>query len=312
MTLSNRIKKQFVKDHNLPINVVNDEVFTYCIETIDPHFKIKNKYDFLKNNISTFGEEIFFTQRRKAIDTLVAEIKKTDAFATLMNDKLEKYNFIAPSSNKTNLFTMENVNHTFVSIDLKHANFNVLKMYDPELVLNHSSYNELMGSVTDKEYIKESKYIRQVIFGNLLPKKQQTLQKWVMNECRRVLYTDVGIDINDIISVSADEVVISVSPTNVVGFVKMIEQRLSNNPSLSSMYKWIKVDPFTLKSIGGKKFFVKENHITDEVEFKCIPAPIFMQVYKHYTGDVINQNDLLFYFDGYLSEFKDRVFSEDV
>lgn len=59
----------------------------------------------------------------------------------------------------------------FFSLDLKKVNYHVLKFYYPNLVLNTHTYEDFIGQFTEFDYIRKSKYIRQVIFGNLNPKK---------------------------------------------------------------------------------------------------------------------------------------------
>ena len=73
-------------------------------------------------------------------------------------------------------------------------------MYDNELTLGYDDYESLIGHVSNFEYFKKSKYLRQVIFGNMLPKKQQRLQKWVIDQVISVLHHDIGIPLNSFVS----------------------------------------------------------------------------------------------------------------
>lgn len=312
MKLSNNVKQRFVKDWKLPFQVVQEPFFSYALEELEEHFGTEEKFNMFTDVIErTGGEEGFYTESNKVKNTLIQKIQAQEAYSKLQSDKLEEYNIDQSKQVKQqNIYTMENVNRTFISLDLKHANFNVMKMYDPSLTLGFDNYQEMVGSVTDFEYFKKSKYLRQVIFGNMLPKKQQKLQKWVISKLVEMLNIDVGIDMTDFVSASADEVLFAVSPDNIEQFVDMVQRKLINNSETSKFADWVRIEAFTLKSIGDKKFFVKENAITGDVEFKGIPSFLFMQVYKKFTGKPEVELDKVFYHEGYMAVFKEGPFDE--
>lgn len=308
MQLSNKIKTRFSKDFKMPFQVVQEPIFSYYIDTLDAHFDTKNKLEMLYEVIETLGgEEEFFKESNRVKDTLIQDIQKSSAYERLNNDKLDDYNTVNQIKQQ-DIYNLGNADKTFISIDLKHANFNVFKMYDNELTLGYDDYESLIGHVSNFEYFKKSKYLRQVIFGNMLPKKQQRLQKWAMDKVITVLHNDVGIEMTDFVSASTDEVVFAVDPANVDMFVDMVGRKLVSNELTSSVASWCRVEAFTLKSVGDKKFFVKENCLNGDVEFKAIPSLLFMQVYKQYVGKELDPMDKVFYHEGFLAEFKDLVF----
>lgn len=311
MTLSNTIKKRFVKDYKLPIQVIQEPMFTYYIDELDEHFDTKAKLQMLTEVVDAVGgEDGFFKESNRVKENIINKIQAKEVYGRLQNNRLDDYN-VDVKVKQQDIYNMGNVNHTFISIDLKHANFNVLKMFDPSLVLHYSTYEDLVANVTDFDYFKKSKYLRQIIFGNLLPKKQQKLQKWVMDKIINVLHTDVGINMADFLSSSSDEVVFAVDPTNADKFVEMVTKKLSDNKETSGMVDWFKVDSFTLKSVGDKSFFVKESRLDDSIEFKGIQSYFFMQVYKKYLNKDITEHDMKFYFEGFMATFDKSVFDEE-
>ena len=308
MEFSHTLKNRFIKDFGLPIQLVKEPMFTYYVERLDEHFSLKKKLQLLEEAVTTLGgEDRFFAESHNIKDAIINAIQSTDAYKKLADDRLESYE-TKNSVEQQDIYNMGNVNRTFISVDLKHANFNVFKMYDASLVLNHNNYGELIGSLTQLEYFKSAKYLRQVIFGNMLPKKQQKLQKWVIDKCITALHTDVGIQMADFLSASSDEIVFAVDPKHIDEFVGMVKTKLTENVETAPFSDWIKVEAFTLKSVGDKKFFVKENCLTKEFEFKAVPSLYFMQVFKKYFGLELEPYDLMFYSDGYLAEFKETVF----
>lgn len=69
------------------------------------------------------------------------------------------------------------------------------------IVLGCETYQELLSKFTQNPYIFESKHIRQVIFGHLNPKRQQTIQKFLMQKVVTAL-VDSGFDFNSFVSAS--------------------------------------------------------------------------------------------------------------
>ena len=308
MEFSNSLKNRFLKDFGLPIQVVREPMFPYYVNLIDPHFDVKKKLTLLEEVVVKLGgEDRFFSESNRIKETLINTIQATPSYATLSNDVLKAYETVNQVEQQ-DIYNMGNVNRTYISVDLKHANFNVFRMYDETLTLGFKSYEDLVGSITPFDYFKKAKYLRQVIFGNMLPKKQQRLQKWVIDKIISVLHKEVGIQLVDFVSASSDEIVFAVAPDNIGQFVSMVGNKLAEDATTKPYADWIKVEAFTLKSIGDKKFFVKENLVSGKVEFKAVPSLYFMQVYKKYIGKELEPYDLYFVSDGYLAEFKETVF----
>lgn len=65
---------------------------------------------------------------------------------------------------------------------MKKANFTALRHYNKDIVGGKDTYEDFLGMFTDENYFKESKYIRQVIFGNVNPKRQITYEKFLMDK----------------------------------------------------------------------------------------------------------------------------------
>ena len=145
----------------------------------------------------------------------------------------------------------------------------------------------------------------------MLPKKQQRLQKWAIDQVISVLHHDIGIPLNSFVSASADEVVFLIENDKALSMVDLVNKKLGNNTLTEKMSDWCRVEAFILKSIENKKFFVKEKLDDSNIEFKGIPSYFFMQAYKKYTNQEILETDKVFYFDGMLATFNKCVFDSD-
>lgn len=309
MDLQTNTKHRFIKDFSLPIQVIQEPMFMYYIDELDSYYSTIKKLQYLKDAINLLGsEDKVFSEFSKIKDSLIAAVTEQKKYQELSVDSLEQYT-VKNGVTQKNIYSLENSNKVFISIDLKHANFNVLKMYDSSLVLESENYEDFVGTMTDVEYFKKSKYIRQFIFGNLLPKKQQKLQHWVIDSIVQVLLSS-GLKLPEFNSASADEIVIHVDKNRVDDVFNHIKNELKTNVKTCGFYEWLKIEMFVLKSIGGKSYFVKENMLDGSIEFKAIPSFIFMQVYKKYVGNPVEYFDRIFFHEGYLAEFKQPVFSE--
>ena len=308
MNLSHSIKQRFIKDFGLPIQVVQEPVFTSHLNTLDAHYGTLAKFTMLLEVVEkTGGEEGFFNEAHRVRGKLIEAISNKSAYTELQQDKLDAHNTVNKVTQQKNFYNLENAGKTFMSLDLKHANFNVLRVYDSELVLGFETYEDLVGSVSDFDYFKKSKYLRQVIFGNLLPKKQQRLQKKVMDDVITVLNTSVGIPMEDFVSASADEVVFEVKLEDADSLTQKIKDVLTEDKT-NPLFDKLRIESFTMKSIGEKKYFLKEDTTDGSVTFKAVPSLVFMQVFKYHFGLPLDSNDMVFYHEGFLAEFKETVF----
>jgi len=304
--LSNSLKLRFLKDYSLPIQVVQEPYFTYYMETIDQHFNSLEKLKMLNEVLLELGdEESFFKEAEKIKTNIINDIQSTMVYKNLSNDKLDEYKLKSNLKQK-DIYNLNNVNKSYISIDLKQANFNVLKLYSNDLVLNCDNYEELIGKYSKFDYFKKSKYIRQVIFGNLLPKKQQHLQKFLIEIIVNMLENKNIIDIKDIMSTSSDEIVISIKNTDVKKIENKIEE-IKNILLENKLDTITKVEAFELNSIENKNYFIK-NYIDGKIEFKAIPSYLFIQVYKKYLCKEITNFDKKFYFNGILATMDENVF----
>jgi hypothetical protein len=315
-TLSNSVKKRFVKDFSLPIQVIQEPYFSYYIDTLDEQYDTKKKLSYLYEMLDTFEstdkEKSFFEISSAITDGIISDIKKTNSYEKLQSSILEEYNFDNDFKVKErNIYNLENAGKTFISLDLIKANFNVLKLFNENLVLSSSTYESLISKYTEFEYFKSSKYIRQVIFGNLLPKKQNKIQKKLINSLLVLLSSELGLDKEDFITASSDEILISVKKEYLNELLERINNlisfKLNEDFNSFSFLEFVKIESFKLESISERKYFVKK-YDNNDIDFKGIPSTVFFQVFKKYHNQDITEYDKTFFFDGMLATFKSEVF----
>jgi len=298
MELSNTIKKRFVNDFNIPINIFEEKIFLERLEQFNLTFKSKNKYNFLTETIKKLGsEKDFFDESDRIIKTIQEYIKKSEKYKELQQNELTEYSkFIKDTKNKykfnKNLYTEQNIGKYFISIDLKEANFNTFKNMN---ILNFKDYKEFIETFTNYDYFKESKQIRQIVFGHLLPKKQTIIQEYEI--CK--IIEKIQLNKNGVIILNKDEVVFEVNKD--FDLETIMNLKLSNFP--------LRIEKFKLIELRDKKdtlYFIKD--YGNKKELKSVPKIYYIQAYKKMMNIKIEDNDLIFFYEGFPAKFIESVF----
>ena len=300
--ITNNIKKRFVKDYNLPIAVFQDDTFDYFIDLYDKLYQTKSKYKLLVETVELFDDEQgFLNAFNRVKGKILDEISSKESYKRLADDRHLQHETIHEIHNGS-VYHPDFIDNNVISIDLKQANFNSLRLYDTDLVNNSVSYDEFISGYTDVEYFKQSKQLRQVIFGNLLPKKQQVIQKGIMQEIGDALINKRNFECS-VMKAGTDEILIYDfldDPRIVPDITKTIPEK----------YKYItKVEDFVIRQVHPEKpFYLKQVYGTKKVTFKNIPTVFFPQVFKNYFGGELHENDLMFYYEGYRAKFIKKIY----
>lgn len=313
MKLEKKVIARFVSDHKLPIQVLEEPIFSYLIDLYDEDFKTKEKYEMLLKTIEKYpSQEDFLSDFYLTRDNIIRALKANTAYERFNGEK--NIDFVATKTSKpkfapvtevcgirftkkSDVYSVPNDGHYFLSIDLKKANFQVLKKYDNNLVFKANSYEEFVSMFTDLEYIKSSKYIREVIFGSINTGRQVLMERYYTGQLLEWLIINNIYKAEDIKVFTNDEIVIKISEHVSPEECDLLRKNIMDTLSLD-----VSVESFKLHMIGEKDYFVKELS-TGEKKFKAIPAAYYAQIYKKYKGLAIDKNDLAFYFEKQLAYF---------
>lgn len=204
---------RFVNEHRLPIPVINEELFWYHLLMLDKDFGTVDKWNSLIENINkSFGGnpanfvEGFYEVREEVIQW----VKNNPAYQKFNNMDMNVY---AVDKNKykqraRNIYNEGNIGTRLISIDLRKANFQAMNYVDKEIMGNSDTYDEFIRKHTDVPLIVDSKYFRQVIFGQLNPSRVFTVETYMVYQILDFItdYLPFKFEIN---SINADEIVIS-------------------------------------------------------------------------------------------------------
>ena len=298
--LSDRLVHRFVKDFGLPFPIESKELLDYYIELFDREFMTKKKLQMFKDMIKDFDSEEDFYQYRNGIICQVLEfIENQESYKEFNQRDISKLEYPLSGDNtlkNRSIYSLENSGKIFLSIDLRSANFTVLKNIDRELVKKKNSYIEFISEFTDYDYFKFSKNLRQSMLGKLNSKRIAKYAKWLLeNKYILPIIENRILDRGQIVSYNYDEFLFEVDKG--FDFYKIGEILLNTND--------LNIKKFLLVKISDKySYFVKEfftdledfelRKYVELVEFKGVDKSVFPQIFKRYFNLSIEERDLYF------------------
>ncbi|HHX68324.1 MAG TPA: hypothetical protein GX708_09775 [Gallicola sp.] len=299
---SHSVLKRFVKDYSLPIQLIREPYFDYFIDLYNEQFNTKEKYKLLHNTIKQLGgENNFMEEYHKIKNRILDAVKNNPVFNEFNNSKLEEYNIPSHSYCKHDIFNCSNVEKYFISIDLKKANFQAMKHYNENLIFGFNTYEDFLNNFTDLEYMIKSKYIRQVIFGNLNPKKQIKIEQYLTYNLLQKLIKENIIKQEYIKMLSPDEIVCEFNIENYLlcnSYDLQLTKKIKKLTNLD-----VDIEIYKLKQIKPFKFFVKEFINKPGYQLMCVPIVYFAQIFKIYNNLEINDYDLSFFYENQVARF---------
>lgn len=299
--------KNYVKDYSLPIQILREPYFSYFLDLYDKDFQSKAKYEMLKNTINLVGSEKEFAELRNKIrDNVINTIQETKAYSDFIASDLSRFDVPSKKHSTKDVYKLDNVGKFFLSIDLKKANFQALKLFYPDVVLYCNSYQEFIGRFTDLEYFYNSKKIRQVIFGNLNTKRQVKIQRFMMQRILDWAFEKKVFNEEDVRMVSSDEIVIEFRDLAGKFIVtELLEEDIKNDLGYDT-----RVESYQLNNIHDSQFFIKNFMSKDGYELMCVPLAYFAQVYKEVNDLELTEKDLCFMYEQKICRFVEPLFKD--
>lgn len=299
------LKKRFCKDCNLPINLFDEPYFTQRLKALNVQFDCVKKFDTFCADLEKYDtEQEYFEYYNTVKDSVINMIKDNTEYMKFLNDDFADVRVVTKNitlGNK-NLYIEGNQDKTFISIDMKKANFSALRHYSPAIFKNVETWEQYIGFFTPSEHIRNSKYIRQVILGACNPKRQITYERYLMT----MLYLHIKSELDGKVSfysLGNDEIIISVAGTSVSA--KEIKTAIATCPQ--KIGELVRFEMFDLQKVGDYGWMKVIYDEPERVEFKTINADIYHQIVKHYWNMPITEDDLVFRYNGVLARFLEGV-----
>lgn len=314
------LAQRFVNDYCLPIPIINEKLFFYHLikyqedmnswslwcETIDI---INEKYN---GNINEFLDD-FYNVR----DIIVEIPKNNEAYKKFNNMDISvfiqqevhnQYDKRYQPESK-GYYNEENIGRSLVSIDLRKANFQALRYVDKDIVNGASTYEEFVSMYTDNPYIINSKYFRQVVFGNKNwnPGRHITVEKSMMYKVLDFLYNMFPNGETKLVCLNSDEIVLENSPAfNVVEFHDLILNKLGID---------VHCEEFVLE--GYNFYSNNDNHhrftfYSKNGKLMCVPGPYYALTHSLYNDEEPSENDYHFSYEHVDCIFNDTFRIEQI
>lgn len=193
------LKKRFTHDFKIPVTIFEDQYWNWCIDLFEIGYQAKTKWNKLLNLIdSEYSGDIidFLTDYKNHRETMIQWVKENEDFKKFNSSKdFRKFQLSQELKQvgRANIYNEDNIGKRFISIDLRKANFQVIayvtglsyKIYPvdiDEIYLDwiKSLFPESSNGMID--YLYNSKYTREVIFGNCNPSRQITVERWLVSK----------------------------------------------------------------------------------------------------------------------------------
>ena len=312
MLYSFNLAKRFVSDCKHPIPVIREDYFFYYLNLYEEDFLALTKYKKLVKIIEERFDgdsEKFLYEYYQIRDNIINEIMNSEAYEKFNSLDMTKFEIKFRSNiSSKDIYNFNNIDKFYISVDLKKANFQVLKKIDKELVLNCETYEDLIGKFTDIDYIKESKYARQVIFGKLNPKRHITIEKYYTYQIYKKI-VDIFPSLSDkCVSLSNDEMIFNVEFLLYNDKLKCYSIRRDIERIAQSFGFDVRVEFFGLTAYSlvhketdkiRNSFFVKEYFATDgKFDLISAPLPYHALMYKLYKDIPLEETDYHFEYEG--------------
>lgn len=315
MKYSEELIKRFVKDYNLPIQITETKYFDYFLDLYEKDLGSSTKFEKLLNEIKNkfdSNESLFLENYYKTRNNIIDTILKSDSYKFFNSMDMKIFNIKKYDISKSDVFKETNIGKTFISVDLVKANFQALKYIDKEIVLWCDTYEEFISKFTDSEYMKNSKYLRQVIFGKLNPSRHISVERHIMGLIMEIIKSNNEFDELIPVSISNDEIVFELPDIkeNIEFYTNKIHDLIySEMDGIET-----KVVLFNLKgikfinerTIKSETFFETIDLSTGKHKLKCVPVVYYAQVHKFIKNLTVVNIDKLFLYDNNLAELTDN------
>lgn len=302
--ITETLKQRFCKDMNLAIKIFEEPYFANFLKLYDEQFNSVSKYNRFVSAVNRFGsEQDYFEAYTKLKDDVILYLNENEDMKFFaQSEDMSKFTCQNKGYPTNDIFKDTNDGKVFVSIDMVKGNFTALHHYNPNIVKNCDTYEDFIRTFTDVPHFVESKYIRQVVFGNVNPKRQVTYEKYLMDLVLTKLLETGVVKPENVEFFSTDEIVLSV-PTDMV-CDRIVDETFYK--SVMNVVNWAKGNNinvrgefFELRKIPGTSGYVKKFMMgKDGVDFKCLDFLTMPFVLRAYQKEEPNDMDRVFLYDG--------------
>ena len=295
--------RRFIKDFLLPIPIAEPKYLDYYLNLYDDLYHTKDKYELLINTLNKHGgnEQLYnySVQIRTNAENIMKNRESYQLFISNTNDIFTGHKWKYSAMPRGQVYKEFNDGKQFFSIDLTKANYQALKWYskyianenddENNLIMGTHTFDEFISLFSEDEYFRKAKKFREILFGYINPKRQQIIQKYLVEKIVVFCINKGLFKMEDIRDYTSDEIVFELNDYNKTGEYRNIINDFAIENDLD-----IHIDVYTLTRLNPYDFYVRELD-DNTVDFKGIESSLMAQCYKHYFGITgLVEEDLLF------------------
>jgi len=281
-------QRNFRDNFDLKINLCDHEDFEYFVDL----FGAREQLNLMLRAIAEFPSEQAWLNHLNDVKVRIwAHIRVTAAYQRFLEADLSEFlketdDIKAKFNFADSYLEKGNSGKTFVSIDLRSANYNTMFWFAKEMFMVDKVQTESWQSFVDNfskdkpataEFIKESKLFRQKIFWELEPNRQKTIYEYLITK----ILPDITFPIKKTYHVG-DEIIFEVDEGHnerINDFEKTLDPRL------------YRLRVFHLYQIAANKPWMARKY-ADSIDIKCCNSTEYTLVWKRVNGLPIDPRDL--------------------
>lgn len=307
MEVSVRAKERFCKDCNIPLRLFQEPYFMDRLRLYDRFYGTMEKWGLFLRELENYHcEQDYFEEYNRIKDAAIIGIKESKSYQRFNEEDMNQFALTHKNLPGKDIFKTSFDGKTFISVDMRQANFSALHHYAADLFRSPAgvadTWEEFIGGFTGNRHIVQSKYIRQVILGNCNPKRHITYERYLMDGVLTRL-CETCVDLERVVFFSNDEIIVEISDLEETAQREM-EDRIC--ACVEGMDFSLKTERFLLHKIGGTDGYYKEIFVKNGehlIEFKCLDNYMLPFVLRAFLGEEITESDRTFYHEGLLARF---------
>ena len=285
--VSEKLKSRFCKDCGIPIKLFKEPYFSKRLALLDDMYGSLGKWNNFKLELEGYEDDkAFLDTYDKVTGQMLDCILTSEGYQSFNSEDMNKFSSKMPYA-KSNIYKDTNIGRKFISMDISKANFSSLYQYDKGIFNDATTWEEFVRLFTDSDYIADSKYIRQVVFGNLNPKRQGVYEKFLISQLvDKIKEVDI-VDESCIVSVTNDEVVLDITDCENTNAILDIIKVLVESQEVP-----YHVCMFTLEDLYGVGYL---RRFTDNTyELKGVDINFVPMVVRSLQGQALREEDMIF------------------
>jgi hypothetical protein len=272
-----KTREMFKKDFKLSCPVLDDnDVFQKALKIAKLESEWEDYYELAYNHADL---DQF---RRNLVNQIITKIKTMPEYHGVQNIETPFTQYLTSHS----YLKEENTGKNLISIDLVSGNFQSLRYFSPNLVLNKDTYTDFIKEFTKEPSLIRSKYFRQLIFGLLKPRVFMTVQKHMIAHIIDTIFKKRKFTI---VNLTNDEVVLESGSTSkeVEADKELIRTSLAEDPTITYQYR---IDDFNIEKVPNsynEPWYVKYSEVQGR-RIMGVHLKYLFQVYN-YIEKIPNQ-----------------------